>query len=141
MLKIGHLEAFVERIGGPQFLTDFDETWTNFFGRSISKISTVHFFYFLPHFFTKGLNVQLSVKITFSDIWLPNIAFYKKTRQKSKKVNGRNSRYWSSEEIASGFIKIDQKLRSAYSFYEIIQIIKNLEISQGKGQGQGHMVS
>ena len=134
------LEAFVERIGGPQFLTDFDETGTNFFGRSISKISFVHFFKFLLHFFTKGLNVQLSVKNSFSDIWLPNIAFYKKTRQKSKNVDERNSRYRSSKEFASGFIKIGQKLRSAYFFYEIIQIIGNLEISQGKGQGQDRRV-
>ena len=54
-----------------------------------------------------------------------------------------NSRCRSSKEIALGFIKIGQKLRSAYSFYEIIQIIGNLEISQdkGQGQGQGHRVS
>ena len=88
--KLAVLEAFVERIGGPQFLTDFDETWTNFFGRSISKISTVHFFYFLPHFFTKGLNVQLSVKISISDIWLPNIALYKKKQ-------GKNQKKWTVE--------------------------------------------
>ena len=85
--------------------------------------------------------MQLSVKNSFSDIWLPNIAFYKKTRQKSKNVDERNSRYRSSKEIASGFIKIGKNLRFAYSFYEIIQIIGNLEISQGKGQGQDHKVS
>ena len=85
--------------------------------------------------------MQLSVKNSFSDIWLPNIALYKKTRQKSKNVDGRNSRYRSSKDIASDFVKIGQKLWSAYSFYEIIQIIENLEISQGKGQGQGHRVS
>ena len=53
-LKIfDYLNNFVERIGGPQFLSDFDETWSDFFGRSISRISTVHFFWFLPCFFYK----------------------------------------------------------------------------------------
>ena len=72
---------------------------------------------------------------------MPNFALYEKLRQKSKNVDGRNSRYWSSIENASGFIKIGQKLRSAYSFYEIIHIFINLKISQDKGQGQGHRVS
>ena len=36
---------------------------------------------------------------------------------------------------------INQKLQFGYSFYEIIQIIGNLEISLGKRQGQGHRVS
>ena len=55
-LKISdYLNNFVERIGGPQFLTDFDEIWSNFFGRSISRISSIHIFWFLPCFFYKLL--------------------------------------------------------------------------------------
>ena len=48
-----YMNNFVERIGGTQFLTDFDETWSIFYGRSISRISFIHIFWFLPYFFIK----------------------------------------------------------------------------------------
>ena len=47
---------------------------------------------------------------SFSDMQLPNIAFYKKMRQKSKKV--LRTFFWErlSDQFAVSFIKIGQKL-------------------------------
>ena len=101
-----YMNNFVERIGGTQFLTDFDETWSIFFIRSISRISSVHIFWFLPYIFIKCKIWQPYIKKWVFGTPLHILPFCEKMRQKLKKVDGRNFRYRSYKEIDSGFIKI-----------------------------------